>query len=227
MQELFRFIDQQVGLVNTLILLTSDHGICPAPEHVTELGIAAERLDAPKIMSQLNAALQVKFNTDENLALAFKKPGIYLDLDAINALDLDVAEVERALAAKIMQNPGFSLALTKTDILTGRVPDTLAARRVEAGFHPTRSGNVIVVQDQFWYLSSTPDGDTAMHGSPYNYDSHVPIMLAGPRIRQGKVDRRVAPRDVAPTISAYLGISPPSGAVGNPLPGIGEASSHP
>ena len=111
--------------------------------------------------------------------------------------------------------------------VTGWVPDTLAAKRVEAGFHPTRSGNVIVVQDQFWYLSSTPDGDTAMHGSPYNYDSHVPIMMAGPRIGHGKVDRRVAPRDVAPTISAYLGISPPSGAVGNPLPAIVATSSRP
>ena len=227
LEELFRFIDQQVGLVNTLIVLTSDHGICPAPEHMAELGIAAERLDAPKIMSRINAALQVKFDIDAKLALAFKKPGIYLDLDAINALGLDVAEVEQAVAAEIVQIPGFSLALTKTDILTGRVPDTLAARRVEAGFHPTRSGNVIVVQDQFWYLSSAPDGDTAMHGSPYNYDSHVPIMMAGPRIGHGKVDSRVAPRDVAPTISAYLGISPPSGAVGNPLPAIGETSSRP
>ena len=220
LQELFRFIDQEIGLDKTLIVLTSDHGVCPAPEHMAELGIAAERLDVPQIMNRLNAALQVKFDTDAKLALAFKKPGIYLDLDAINALDLDVAEVERALAAEIMQIPGFSLALTKTNILAGRVPDTLAARRVESGFHPTRSGNVLVVQDQFWYLSSTPDGDTAMHGSPYNYDSHVPIMLAGPRIGYGTIDRRVAPRDVAPTISAYLGISPPSGAVGNPLPGV-------
>jgi hypothetical protein len=171
--------------------------------------------------------LQVKFDIDAKLALAFKKPGIYLDLDAINALGLDVAEVEQAVAAEIVQIPGFSLALTKTDILTGQVPDTLAASRVETGFHPTRSGNVIVVQDQFWYLSSTPDGDTAMHGSPYNYDSHVPIMMAGPRIGHGKVDRRVAPRDVAPTISAYLGISPPSGAVGNPLPAIVATSSRP
>ena len=149
------------------------------------------------------------------------------ELVAASALGLDVAEVEQAVAAEIVQIPGFSLALTKTDILTGRVPDTLAARRVEAGFHPIRSGNVIVVQDQFWYLSSTPDGDTAMHGSPYNYDSHVPIMLAGPRIRHGKIDHRVAPRDVAPTISAYLGISPPSGVVGNPLPAIAETSSSP
>jgi predicted AlkP superfamily pyrophosphatase or phosphodiesterase len=157
LQELFRFIDQQIGLDNTLIVLTSDHGVCPAPELMAELGIAAERLGTPQIMVRVNAALQVKFNTDAKLVLAFKKPGIYLDLDAINALSLDIAEVEQALAVQIMQIPGFSLALTKTDILTGRV----------------------------------------------------------------------APRDVAPTISAYLGISPPSGAVGNPLPGIGETSSRP
>jgi len=227
LQELFRFIDQEVGLDKTLVVLTSDHGVCPAPEQMAELGISAERLDVAKIMRQVNAALQVKFNTNAKLALAFKKPGIYLDLNEINASGLDVAGVERAVAAEIVQTPGFSLALTKSDILTGRVPDTLAASRVATGFHPTRSGNIIVVQDPFWYLSSTPDSDTAMHGSPYNYDSHVPIMLAGPRIRHGKIDHRVAPRDVAPTISAYLGIPPPSGAVGNPLPVIAETSSRP
>jgi len=220
LQDLFRFIDRQLGLDKTLVVLTADHGICPAPEHLSALGISAERHDAAQFMKQVNTALQAKYDTTGNLALAFKSPGIYLDLDAIDVVGLDLADVERAVAAEIMQLPGFSLALTKTDILSGRVPDSLAAKRVQNGFHPTRSGNVIVVQDPFWYLSATPDGDTAMHGSPYTYDSHVPIMLAGPRIPHGRIDQRVAPRDVAPTVSAYLGISLPSGATGNPLPGL-------
>jgi predicted AlkP superfamily pyrophosphatase or phosphodiesterase len=223
LQDLFQYIDEVVGLGNTLVVLTSDHGVSPAPEHMKELGIDAERHDAPQFMNRLNAALQAEFKTDVDLALAFKTPGIYLDLEAIEAQGLDVADVERALAAEVMQIPGFSLALTKTDIQTGHLPGTAAANSVKTGFHPSRSGNVIVVQDPFWYLSETPDGDTAMHGSPHNYDNHVPILMAGPGIGHGKVNRSVAPHDVAPTISAYLGISPPSGAVGNPLPGVGEA----
>jgi len=78
-------------------------------------------------------------------------------------------------------------------------------------------------------------GNTPQHGIAGNewFDSETRQAVYNtederhPQIGHGKVDRRVAPRDVAPTISAYLGISPPSGAVGNPLPAIGETSSRP
>jgi arylsulfatase A-like enzyme len=79
---------------------------------------------------------------------------------------------------------------------------------------------VIIVQDPFWFLSSEPDGDTATHGSPYFYDTHVPIMFADPGIGMGRMNDRVSPRDLAPTISTYLGIPAPSGSTGTPLPGL-------
>ncbi len=56
-----------------------------------------------------------------------------------------------------------------------------------------------------------------MHGSPYSYDTYVPIMFAGPHIKQMTVSRLVAPRDIAATVTNYLGIKPPSGSVGNVL----------
>jgi predicted AlkP superfamily pyrophosphatase or phosphodiesterase len=217
LQELFRFVDQAVGLDKTLVVLSSDHGISPAPEQMNEIGIQAGRLDPQQFMNRVNARLKDTFGTDENLALTFMKPGIYLDQEVIGRMGLDPTEVERAVAAEMMQVPGFTLALAKSDILAGRVPGTFTARSVVTSFHPERSGDVIVVQDPFWYLSSTPDGDTAMHGSPYHYDSHVPIMMAGPGIRREKISTRVAPRDVAPTICNYFGIASPSGSTGTAL----------
>jgi arylsulfatase A-like enzyme len=57
----------------------------------------------------------------------------------------------------------------------------------------------------------------AMHGSPWAYDTHVPIMFAGPGIRPNRLDRLVHPVDVAPTLSALLGILPPAAAQGEVL----------
>jgi arylsulfatase A-like enzyme len=102
-------------------------------------------------------------------------------------------------------------------LLAGRFPDTPDAHRVAAAFFPPRAGNVIVVPEAFWYLSAEPYGSAATHGTPYAYDTLVPIMFAGPGIEPAAVDRTVAPRDVAPTLSAFLGIAPPSGSVGEPL----------
>ena len=220
LEELFRFIDGRVGLENTLVVLSSDHGVSPAPEHVTALGLPAGRHDAMRFMSSVNAALRLKYETGETLAPVFKSPGIYLDERAIAALGIDLAEAEKTVAGEIMKLPGFSLALTKSDLSAGEIPTSAEAMRAANSFHPVRSGNVILVQNPYWYLAAEPDSDTAMHGSPWAYDTHVPIMLAGPGIGRKRIDRKVAPRDLAPTLSAYLGIPPPSGAVGRPLPGI-------
>jgi len=214
---LFQFIDREVGLDNTLVMLAADHGTNAAPEHMQALGFTAGRHRPEQFMARANAALQRKFNTDRELAQAFLKPGIYLDLEAVEMLGAPLAEVERALAEEIMNTEGFTLALTRTDLLSGSIPDTPLARSVQAAFHPVRSGNVTVVQDPYWFLGSAPDSDAAMHGSPHPYDTHVPIMFAGPGVAQRKIVSRVAPRDIAPTLSAYFGIPAPSSAVGNPL----------
>ena len=217
LDELLRFIDRKVGLDKTLVVLSADHGVAPAPEHMAAMGFSAERHQPREFMAQANLALREHFGVEQDLAIAFWKPGIYLDRKAIDSLGLQAAEVERVLARKIMRTDGFTLALTRSDLMAGSIPGTEMARRVQASFHPARSGDVLLVHDPFWYLSEDPQGNAAMHGSPYTHDTHVPIMMAGPGIARTVVHRQVAPRDVAATLSTYLGISPPSGSVGKPL----------
>jgi len=214
---LFRLVDREVGLDRTLVLLASDHGIAPIPESLAERGIAAGRLDPPNFTQQIDEALKSRFETRERLAPVFSKPAFYLDMEAINRLGLNLEQVERAVAEELTRVPGVAFALTRSDLLSGRIPQTREAERVATGFHPRRSGNVTLVQEAFWYLDATPYGNAAMHGSPYNYDTHVPIAFAGPGVPRRVVDRSVAPRDVAPTLSKYLGTRQPSGAVGSPL----------
>jgi len=57
----------------------------------------------------------------------------------------------------------------------------------------------------------------AIHGSPWTYDTYVPILFAGPGIPHQKVSRLVGPEDIASTLAAYLGIKPPSGSIGQPM----------
>jgi arylsulfatase A-like enzyme len=65
----------------------------------------------------------------------------------------------------------------------------------------------------FWYSTNTGDFVT----STYYYDTHVPIIFMGPGIQPQTVHRRVHPVDVAPTIAALLGMTPPGSAQGSPL----------
>lgn len=220
---LFRLVDREVGLDNTLVVLTSDHGVAPIPESLAERGMQAGRIDPPRFMPQINSALRARFAARESLNLVFGKPAIYLDTAVLARLGLEIADVENAAAEELTRVPGVAFALTRSDLLAGRIPGSREAQRVATGFHPRRSGNVILVPEPFWYLDNVPDGNAAMHGAPYSYDTHVPVVLAGPGVPRREVQRSVAPRDLAPTLSAYLGIRPPSGSVGDPLVEIFDA----
>jgi len=151
---------------------------------------------------------------------AFWNPSLYLNMETVKKLKLDVSEVEDALREEILKVPGFALAVTRTNLLTGSVTGTTILDRVQKAFHPTRSGNVLVVQKPGWYLYPKVDLFAAMHGSPYSYDTYVPIMFAGPGIKRATVNRLVGPEDIAATVTNYLGIKPPSGSVGDVLPEV-------
>ena len=84
----------------------------------------------------------------------------------------------------------------------------------------------MIVQDQFWHLYPDPNKYTATHGSPFSYDTFVPILWRGTGVEPRTVYRRVAPADIAPSVAAFLGIKPPSGSVGNLLHEVFHLSSQ-
>ncbi|MCZ6515346.1 MAG: alkaline phosphatase family protein [Acidobacteria bacterium] len=215
--DLFKTIDATVGLDKSVIVLSSDHGVDEIPEYKQSLGFEAGRHFPKKFIESVNIALQARFESSKDFVLAFWNPSLYLNLETVRDLELDLAAVERAVAEEMAKVPGIAVAVTRTDLLAGKVLDTPMMRKVQRAFHPERTGDVIIVQNQFWYLHPKAEAYSAMHGSPYSYDTYVPIIFYGPGIRPRTIHRPVAPADIAATLASYLGIKPPSGSVGAPL----------
>jgi hypothetical protein len=99
------------------------------------------------------------------------------------------------------------------------MPPNPIARRIQNGFHPARCGDVWLVTKPFYFVAEGALATT--HGSPYNYDTHVPIVLLGPGVRAGRYFIECSPADIAPTLSALLGIETTPNRVGRVLPAIG------
>jgi predicted AlkP superfamily pyrophosphatase or phosphodiesterase len=218
--KLFAFIDKTIGLRNTVIVLSADHGADDVPEERKAEGYDAERIGGEKFRARLNAALKERFNAD-GFVSAVVPPGVYLDHAKIAAVHLDVSTVESALAEILRNEPGVAFAFTRSDLMAGRIGHTALLDRVQRAFHPTRSGDVVVIQKAFWYFDDDPDYYAAMHGSPYSYDTFVPILLFVPGVKPQTVRTPTAPAQIAPTITSLLGIRPPSGcACDPPLPGL-------
>jgi len=223
--EFFEFVDKKVGLENTLIVLSADHGAPEAPEYMTSLGMEAGRFDFTYFREQgpLNKVLMERFGRDDLIA-THSHPYLYLNLDAIAEAKLDIEDVEHFIAEEVMKIPGIAFAQTRSDLLAGRISNAPLQIQILRNFHPSRSGHIHMIQEQYWFLHSTDEAAkmgigsiAAIHGSPWVYDTHVPIFFAGHHVPAQTITRLVAPSDIAATIATYLNIKFPSGSIGNPL----------
>jgi hypothetical protein len=126
--------------------------------------------------------------------------------------------VETAVAEELARFDGVAAAVSSTALRTAGLPDTLLMRSILRNFHPKRSGDIYMVFESYVYISDF-DGlvVASTHGSPWRYDTYVPVIFAGAGLEAATVSRPVTPYDVAPTLANYLGVKPPSGAIGNPL----------
>jgi hypothetical protein len=110
---------------------------------------------------------------------------------------------------------------------SGGLPDTLLMRSILRNFHPKRSGDVILVFEPNVFINDFDGLSVAStHGSPWRYDTFVPVMFAGDGLEPRTLSRPVTPYDIAPTLAARLGVKPPSGAIGEPLPEVLGAAAE-
>lgn len=213
------YVDDEVGLDNTLIILSADHGAAEVPAYLRTLGIEASYFNFDEVDKKpAIEALKAEFGVAEALVESFSNPYVYLDRQLMAEKGLDPVLVARRLADELAKMPGIAMAISSEDLRSGNVAKTPVSDAVLANFHAARSGDIYIVFEPHWFIGDL-DGLTVAgaHGSPWTYDTHVPIVLAGPGIGPGTIYRRVETVDIAPTVSAYLGIKAPSGSRGKIL----------
>lgn len=221
---LLDYVDEKVGLDRTLIILSADHGASEAPGYLGSHRIDGRYFSFDEVDKASGLeALKAEFGTGAELIETFFQPYLYLDRDLIDAQGLDIREVAGKVAEELRKLPGIAYAVSSHDLRTGNVARTPVSQAVLANFHEDRSGDIYVVFEPHWFVADF-DGlsVTGSHGSPWAYDTHVPLIWMGPEITPGKIARRVETVDVAPTIATYLGIRFPSGTRGNPLDEIAD-----
>lgn len=209
----FDWLDQRIGREQMLMVLTADHGFMNAPEFSRSIGMPGERLNSRALMQGLNAALEKRFGM-ASLARGFSYPTILLDRQRIGERTLSQSEVEREAAAHLMRQPGIVAVFTRSQLEQGQLPATPLSLQVQRAWHAQRSGELYVVTAPGSMLGS----NAATHGSPWQYDSHVPLLFHAPgRIRPGQYLQAAAVVDIAPTLAMLLGLRPPAASEGRVL----------
>ena len=217
--KLLSFIDKKVGLDNTLIVLSADHGAAEAPAYLSTLGMKT-KVVAPKTWDKSPGmkALKRQFGFDKALIKSYFHPYIYLDRDLIARRKLSLKQVQKAVAMEVEKFDGVALAVTSSDIESGNTPQNYLHTLVVNNHSKNRSGDIYIVLEAHRFVADMEGLTVATtHGSPWGYDTFVPLIFAGFNIDDDIVYDRVSTTDIAVTLSAILGIKAPSGAQGKIL----------
>lgn len=229
---LLDFVQTKVGLANTLVVFTSDHGVSPIPEHAAALGLGGGRIKRDDFLAAVRAGIKSRYNRDgkspdptADYIYKFDDMGvsrdglvngnIYFNYAALERDKVDPEELAQVIGKAALGVPGVARYFTRGQLLRGEVSTTdPIERRVIHGFNPSRSGDVVLIPEPFKYLGDTI---TATHGSPYSYDTHVPTIIMGAGVIPGRYLEPASPADIAPTLSMLLRLTPPASATGRVL----------
>lgn len=215
LQDWFRYLDAKVGRDNYVAVLTADHGFTDTPEWAKSQGRDAGRIPPAQLVGFINAGLARQFG-EGRWAVGMSGSGVIFDEAAIKSRGLAADEVYAAAQALARQVDGVQTAFTRAQ-LAGTDTTTPYLEQFRRSWYPGVAAPLQVVPKAGWMFGSRVTGTT--HGSPYENDTHVPLLTWGPAwVGQGRIEQRVEIVDLAPTLSALLHLPAPKQAQGRPLP---------
>jgi predicted AlkP superfamily pyrophosphatase or phosphodiesterase len=198
----------RVGEDRLAVVLTSDHGMAPSPEvrSARQPNTGARRILFEEFTPAIReAALVAQRATLPLEALDFDGFAFTADRRAVRGRTRDVRRVAEAFAKQARLVPGVARVdlldeLAKADT----VQDAIARRWL----HMFRPGGDVVAVVTLAPFHIHGEGNPATHGSPYDYDAHVPLVLWGAGFEPGRDEAVTRVVDLAPTLAALLGLTP-------------------
>jgi len=142
---------------------------------------------------------------------ALAGPWVYLNPKAVKAAGLKTTDVEESLAAWLVKQDGVEAAYTRTGLIAGIPAADATGQMVARSFRSERCGDVYVLLKPY-HLPSAALGTGTTHGSPWEYDTHVPLVVYGTGVIPGVRKERVTPLAAAAILSKGVGVKPPDGA---------------
>ena len=138
---------------------------------------------------------------------------LYLNDTLILEKGLDPVVVRSAAAAAARRVAHIFRVYTRDQLMAGAVPSDMVSQSLMNGFNQRRSPDIQFIPEPYWMISNA----VSTHGTPFDYDAHVPVIFMGAGIKPGEYDQNVVVNDIAPTLATILKVETPAGSVGRVL----------
>lgn len=209
LQELFAHLDKKVGRGNYVVALSADHGVAPIPLDMQTTGVDASTLSLPALAERIEKALE-PFNYAKPAIARMAGNDIYFAPGIYGQLRQNPAAMQAVLDATL-RVPGVAAVFRSEDVSGENLSLSQAHTAFALSYFAGRSGDLFVLQKPYWLTTGSAEGTGRQtgtgHGTPYNYDQHVPILLMGFGIQPGEYFEAVTPADIAPTFGALTGVT--------------------
>ncbi len=212
LERFFKFLDTEVGKGKYTVFLTADHGAIDVPSYLQNFKIPAGYVDNDERKKMFQTFLKNTYGT-EDIVENISNNQIFINKEKIKELGLNLQSVQTAMVNEQITYPNISKAYTATTMSTAQFNNGIEML-LQKGFNQKYSGDVLLVDDTA-YVVYGKKGST--HGSGLTYDTHVPLIFFGKGIKHGQTFQKTEITDIAPTVSALLGISFPNATIGTPL----------
>jgi predicted AlkP superfamily pyrophosphatase or phosphodiesterase len=210
LSDFFQMLDAKIGKGQYLVFLTADHGVAHDIGFMQAHDLPANYWFPRVLADTLNKVLAVKFGAS-SLVRSVLNYQVNFDLNKIAASSLDYEAVKKATVEFLQQQPGVSFAADMAVIGRYPIPESLRQMMIN-GYNYKRSGGVQIILNAGWFETYSKTGTT--HGSWNAYDTHIPLIWYGWKIKPGKSNRQVHMTDISPTLAAMLHIQMPNGCIG-------------
>jgi predicted AlkP superfamily pyrophosphatase or phosphodiesterase len=198
-----RFIDSLYRLRDSsriVIALTADHGVAPIPELHGKL-----RVSLSHALDSARAAVR---------AVGGDTTQVELESGAFFVGDSGRVAGTEAFMRVAKATPGVLRVDRYDDLKRANLEKDTIGRRWVHMFSPEMQPTAVATLAP----GHMPDWPlVATHGSPHDYDAHVPIVFYGPAFKPGRYSETVRVVDMGPTLARVLGVEPTEPVDGRPL----------
>ncbi len=213
LERVFNHLDRCLGLNNVVIAMTADHGVAPNAEYSKSNGLDGST-EGGGFMTDLMTRLDQEYGSGKYfLTPTLFYGNIYLNHDTLRDKRLSAAAVSSFIREYALGTGLFQACFTREQLLDGRAPGWIG-ECVLNGYNAERSGDLVLIPKPFALPGGGKTGTT--HGTPYSYDTRVPILFYGKPFRPGRYPDAFYVTDMAATLATALHCEEPPGSIGTP-----------
>ena len=148
--------------------------------------------------------------------LTFDNMQFYLNKKLIADSAADVDKLKKTIIDFCLQQEGVANAFDMEEIAESTLTATMKSKIIN-GYYPNRSGDIFLLTKPGW-VEGFAKGTT--HGTIYPYDTHIPLLFMGWKVKPASDYTEVNITDIAPTIAAMVKCQEPNGSIGKVITGL-------